>query len=60
MNVLPVTGLTCGSMNSTVMKVTQTIAMMPIGRLQRPRFHGPGWNRSPCISRSRVGSTYAM
>ena len=37
------------------MKTTQTTAMMPIGRLQRPSCHGPGSNASPCRSRRNVG-----
>jgi hypothetical protein len=54
-----VTGLTVGSMNRIVMNTTQTTAMMPIGRLQRPRCHGPRTNRSPASSRRKVGITYA-
>ena len=41
------------------MNTTQTQAMIPIGRDQRPRCHGPRWKLEPSRSRRNVGSTYA-
>ena len=38
---------------------TQVTAMIPIGRDQRPRCHGPRWKSAPRRSRRNVGSTYA-
>ena len=51
--------MTCGSMNRTKMNTTQIVATVPIGRLQRPRFHGPASNLSPARSRRKTGVTYA-
>src|SRR5487761_1445322 len=46
-------------MNRIVMITTQVTAVMPIGRDQRPRCHGPRRNSEPSRSRRNVGSTYA-
>jgi hypothetical protein len=34
--------------------------MIPTGLLHRPRCQGPRWNRSPAISRSKIGMPYAI
>ena len=53
-------GLSCGSIRTTQMKSTQTTAIVPMGLLHFPRFHGPGLNESPARNRRNVGITYAI
>src|SRR6476659_520888 len=42
------------------MNTSQMVAIVPIGRLQRPRVQGPGTNESPARSRRKTGVMYAM
>ena len=57
LKLLRVIGLTVGSMNRIVMKITQSTAVVPTSLLHRPRCHGPRWKLSPCRSRRKVGIT---
>jgi predicted membrane protein len=46
-------------MNRMAMKITQIVAVIPIGRPHRPSVHGPASNRSPARTRRKTGATYA-